>query len=158
MRRERVGGRGGDEPLRLDKRARIHSARAGDTRILRVGLTGGIACGKSYVLRRLAAAGLATLDLDEVAHEVMAPGGAAHADVVREFGSGILAADGKVDRKRLGDVVFADPSARARLNALVHPRVREEEARRAAAADRGPGTVVVTDAALLVGAGGPLPP
>jgi dephospho-CoA kinase len=120
---------------------------------LRVGLTGGIACGKSYVLRRLAAAGLGALDLDAVAHEVMAAGGAAHADVVNEFGSGILAADGGVDRKRLGDLVFADPNARARLNALVHPRVRAEEARRAAAADRGPGTVVVTDAALLVEAG-----
>ncbi len=123
------------------------------TRVLRVGLTGGIACGKSYVLRRLAAAGLGALDLDAVAHEVMAPGGAAHADVVNEFGSGILAADGGVDRKRLGDLVFTDPDARARLNALVHPRVREEEARRAASADRGPGTVLVTDAALLVEAG-----
>lgn len=118
-----------------------------------MGLTGGIACGKSYVLRRLAAAGLGALDLDAVAHEVMAPGGAAHRDVVNEFGSGILAADGGVDRKRLGDLVFADPDARARLNALVHPRVREEEARRAAAADRGAGTVLVTDAALLVEAG-----
>ena len=83
----------------------------------------------------------------------MAPGGPAHADVVREFGAGILAPDGGVDRKRLGELVFADADARARLNALVHPRVREEEARRAAAADRGPGTVVVTDAALLVEAG-----
>jgi dephospho-CoA kinase len=83
----------------------------------------------------------------------MAPGGAAHADVAAAFGPGILAPDGTIDRKRLGEVVFADPGARARLNALVHPRVREEEARRAAAADRGPGTVVVTDAALLVEAG-----
>ncbi|HEY2946548.1 MAG TPA: dephospho-CoA kinase, partial [Vicinamibacteria bacterium] len=104
--------------------------------MLKVGLTGGIACGKSYVLRRLAAAGLGTLDLDAVAHDVMARGGTAHADVVNEFGSGILAADGEVDRQRLGDLVFADPDARARLNALVHPRVREEEARRAAAEER----------------------
>jgi hypothetical protein len=58
-----------------------------------------------------------------------------------------------VDRQRLGDLVFADPDARARLNALVHPRVREEEARRAAAEERGPGAVMVTDAALLVEAG-----
>ena len=118
-----------------------------------MGLTGGIACGKSYVLRRLGAAGLGTLDLDAVSRDVMAPGAAAHADVVGAFGPGILAPDGTVDRKRLGDLVFADPGALARLSALVHPRVREEEARRVAAADRGPGKVVVTDAALLVEAG-----
>ena len=118
-----------------------------------MGLTGGIACGKSYVLRRLAAAGLETLNLDAVAREVMAPGGAAHDDVVRAFGPAILGPDGAIDRKRLGDLVFADPGARARLDGLVHPRVREEEARWAAAADRGPGTVLVTDAALLVEAG-----
>ena len=117
-----------------------------------MGLTGGIACGKSYVLRRLAAAGLETLNLDTVAHDVMAPGGAAYDDVVRAFGPGILGPDGVVDRKRLGDLVFADAGARARLNAIVHPRVREEEARRTAA-DRGPGTIVVIDAALLVEAG-----
>ena len=104
-------------------------------------------------MRRLAAAGLGTLDLDAVSREVMAPGGAAYSDVVGAFGPAILASDGSVDRKRLGELVFADPDARARLNALVHPRVREEEARRAAAPDRGPGTVVVTDAALLVEAG-----
>jgi len=105
------------------------------------------------VLRRLAEAGLGTLDLDQVAHEVMAPGGTAYADVVKAFGSAILAPDGSVDRKRLGDLVFADPGARGRLNALVHPRVREEEARRAGAAGVGPGRVLVTDAALLVEAG-----
>jgi dephospho-CoA kinase len=118
-----------------------------------VGLTGGIACGKSYVLGRLAAAGLKTLNLDTVAHDVTAPSGAAYDDVVRAFGPAILGPDGRVDRKRLGDLVFADAGARARLNALVHPRVREEEARWAAAADRGPGAALVTDAALLVEAG-----
>ena len=118
-----------------------------------MGLTGGIACGKSYVLRRLAAAGFETLNLDAVARDVMAPGGAAHDDVVGAFGPAILGPDGAIDRKRLGDLVFVDPRARARLDSLVHPRVREEEARWAAAADRGPGTVLVTDAALLVEAG-----
>jgi dephospho-CoA kinase len=120
---------------------------------LRVGLTGGIACGKSRVLQRLSAAGFETLDLDRVAHEVMAPGGTAHRDVVEAFGPAILAADGSVDRRRLGDLVFADPAARARLDAIVHPRVREEEARRAALRPDGEGRVVVTDAALLVEAG-----
>ena len=120
---------------------------------LRVGLTGGIACGKSRVLRRLAAAGFATLDLDRIAHELMAPGGAAYRDVVEAFGPAILAADESVDRRRLGEVVFADPAARARLNAIVHPRVREEEARRAALQAGDEGAVIVTDAALLVEAG-----
>jgi len=120
---------------------------------LRVGLTGGIACGKSRVLRRLAAAGFETLDLDRIGHEVMAPGGPAYRDVVEAFGAGILAADGSVDRKRLGGVVFADAAARARLNAIVHPRVREEESRRVALQPDRPDRVVVTDAALLVEAG-----
>jgi len=120
---------------------------------LRVGLTGGIACGKSRVLRRLSAAGFSTLDLDLVAHEVMAPGAPAHHDVVEAFGPAVLAPDGSVDRRRLGERVFADPAARARLNAIIHPRVREEEARRVAALGDREGGVVVTDAALLVEAG-----
>lgn len=121
--------------------------------MLRVGLTGGIACGKSRVRRHLAAAGLGTLDLDAVAHEMIAPGGPAYEDVVAAFGRGILAADGTVDRKVLGARVFADAAARAELNALVHPRVRDEEARRAAAHAAAGGRVFVTDAALLVEAG-----
>jgi dephospho-CoA kinase len=121
--------------------------------VLRVGLTGGIACGKSRVRRHLAAAGFGTLDLDGVAHETMAPGGPAYGDVVAAFGRGILAADGTVDRKVLGARVFADAAARAELNALVHPRVRDEEARRAAAHAAAGGRVFVTDAALLVEAG-----
>ena len=121
--------------------------------MLRVGLTGGIACGKSEVLRRLAAAGLETLDLDRVAHDVMEPGRPAHRDVVGAFGPEILAADGTIDRRALGAVVFRDAAARERLNALVHPRVREEDARRARALSSRPGSVLVTDAALLVESG-----
>jgi dephospho-CoA kinase len=121
--------------------------------MLRVGLTGGIASGKSHVRRRLQAAGMATLDLDEVAHRVTAPGGSAHAEVAAAFGPGVLAADGTLDRKALGAIVFGDPAALARLNALVHPRVREEEERAAAAWPGDPGAVLVTDAALLVEAG-----
>jgi dephospho-CoA kinase len=121
--------------------------------MLRVGLTGGIASGKSHVRRRLEAAGLATLDLDTLSHRVTAPGGAAYADVVAAFGPAILAPGGAIDRKALGAVVFADPAARARLNALVHPRVREEEERAAAALAPGPEAVLVVDAALLVEAG-----
>ena len=120
--------------------------------MLRVGLTGGIACGKSHVARRLAAAGMHVVDLDTVAHELTAPGGAAYDDVVRAFGPDILAADGSIDRNALASRVFSDAEALGRLNALVHPRVREEEARRAAAL-AGTEAVLVTEAALLVESG-----
>lgn len=121
--------------------------------MLRVGLTGGIACGKSQVLRRLAERGVPTLDLDSVAHELMEPGGAAYDEVVAVFGRPILGTDERIDRKALGARVFADPAARARLNAIVHPKVRAEEGRRAALhAGRG-ASVFLTDAALLVESG-----
>jgi dephospho-CoA kinase len=120
--------------------------------MLKVGLTGGIACGKTHVARRLAAHGLHVIDLDAVAHEVTAPGGAAYDDVVRAFGRGILDAAGAIDRRALGARVFADAEARRRLNALVHPRVREEETRRARSLAET-GEVLVTEAALLVESG-----
>lgn len=121
--------------------------------MLRVGLTGGIATGKSRVLGRLAAAGCVPLDLDRIAHEAIEPGGPAHAAVVEAFGTPIVGADGRVDRRRLGAIVFADAEARRRLEALVHPAVRAEEARRAAAHAGRRGAVVVSDAALLVETG-----
>jgi len=121
--------------------------------VLRVGLTGGIACGKSHVLRRLAALGVATLDLDAVAHALMAPGGVTYEEVLASFGRGILGLDGTIDRPRLGAAVFASPDARARLDAIVHPRVREEEGRRAASLEADGRPLLVTDAALLVEAG-----
>jgi len=118
-----------------------------------VGLTGGIACGKSHVLGRLAGHGLHTLDLDAVARDVTAPGSPALREISGAFGDGVLSPDGSMDRAALAAVVFADASARARLNAIVHPRVRAEEARRAAEiAGRG-AALLVTDAALLVEAG-----
>ena len=121
--------------------------------MLRVGLTGGIACGKSHVLRRLAAAGCHVLDLDRVSRAVMAPGGGAYADVVAAFGPGILAADGSIDRAALGQRVFADGEARERLNALVHPRIRALEAEFSGRHATQPGAVVVVDGALLVEVG-----
>jgi dephospho-CoA kinase len=121
--------------------------------VLRVGLTGGIACGKSEVARRFAVSGLETLDLDVLAHELTAPGRPAYGDVVAEFGRGVLAPDGSIDRRALGAIVFRSASARERLNALVHPRVREEEARRLGILGEQPAAVFVTDAALLVEAG-----
>jgi len=121
--------------------------------VLRVGLTGGIACGKSHVLRRLGEHGIATLDLDRVAHEVLAPGGPAYDEVVAAFGRGVLAEGGAIERKALAALVFADSGARFRLNAIVHPKVRAEAARTAARlADQGQ-PLLVTDAALLVESG-----
>ncbi len=122
-------------------------------RTLRVGLTGGIASGKSHVLSRLDAAGFATIDLDRVAHGLIAPGGAAYAAVVAAFGASILDRGGAVDRKKLGALVFASADARARLDAIVHPLVREQEAGMARAAEAKGARVLVTDAALLVEAG-----
>jgi dephospho-CoA kinase len=121
--------------------------------MLRVGLTGGIACGKSHVARCWAAAGIHVIDLDRLSHEALAPGGAVHRDVVSAFGPRIVAPDGGIDRKALGAIVFGDAAARERLNALVHPWVRAEEARLVAALDGPPETVIATDAALLVESG-----
>jgi len=119
--------------------------------MLKVGLTGGIASGKSHVLRRLAGAGFQTLDLDAVARDVMAPGGTAYGDVAGAFGKRILAEDGSIDRKALGEHVFGDAAARRRLEALVHPRIREAEARYLSSG--APDSVAVVDAALLVESG-----
>ncbi len=121
--------------------------------MLRIGLTGGIACGKSRALARLAGHGVATLDLDAVAHRVVAPGGSAHAEVLQAFGPRVAASDGSIDRRALSTVVFADAEARSRLNAIVHPRIRQEEDRRAAEEERRGSAVMVTDAALLIESG-----
>jgi dephospho-CoA kinase len=93
--------------------------------LLRVALTGGIATGKSYVRTRVAGHGIPTLDADTLAREAVAPGSSGLAEVVARFGESVLAPDGSLDRKALGAVVFADARARADLEAIVHPRVRE---------------------------------
>ena len=122
--------------------------------MLRVGLTGGIACGKSLVLRRLAERGCRTLDLDAVARAVTAPGSEALAEIRAAFGDSVLDASGALDRPALGALVFHDAAARQRLNRIVHPRVRAAEAGWAAGFARaGSGAVLVTDAALLVESG-----
>ena len=91
---------------------------------MRVVLTGGIATGKSRVLERFAAAGVPTSDADRWAHDAIAPGGPAWGEVRDRFGPAVIDAEGRVDRRRLGAIVFADDAARADLNAIVHPRVR----------------------------------
>lgn len=121
--------------------------------MLRVGLTGGIASGKSHVAGLLAQAGLRCLDLDRVGHEVLAPGASAYADVVAAFGPGVVAADGTIDRKALAAIVFADAGARLRLNAIVHPRIRAVETRLWEELRSEPGAVLVVEGAVLVEAG-----
>jgi dephospho-CoA kinase len=91
--------------------------------MLKVGLTGGIATGKSYVFDRLLRHGVAGLDADAIAHGVTAPGTEATAAIAERFGAGIIAADGSVDRAVLGSLVFADAAARRDLEAIVHPAV-----------------------------------
>src|SRR5215468_3786401 len=91
------------------------------------------------------------LDLDKVSRAVMAPGGAAFAEVVEAFGPRVLAGDGSIDRKALGAIVFADAAARARLNAITHPKILAEEGRWAA--EGRADEILVTEAALLVESG-----
>ena len=115
--------------------------------MLRVGLTGGIGSGKSEVSKRLAAQGAVVIDADAIAREVVAAGTDGLAEVVEAFGPEILRADGQLDRPRLGDIVFADPALRGKLNAIVHPRVgaRMAELERGA----GPRAIVVHDVPLI---------
>jgi dephospho-CoA kinase len=116
--------------------------------VLRVGLTGGIGAGKSTVARLLAARGAVVVDADDVARSVVEPGQPALVELVRRFGEGILRADGRLDRAALADVAFVDPDATAALNAITHPAIATEFARRmnAAASD----AIVVCDVPLLV--------
>jgi dephospho-CoA kinase len=88
-----------------------------------VGLTGGIACGKSEVGKILKSLGVPVLDTDVVAHELMEPGTPIYRNVVGHFGSKVLTAENRIDRKALGALVFADREARSRLNQVVHPAV-----------------------------------
>ncbi|MHA7208057.1 dephospho-CoA kinase [Arthrobacter sp. MDT1-65] len=119
--------------------------------MLRIGLTGGIAAGKSVVARRLADLGAVVVDADLLAREAVAPGSPGLDEVVSAFGRGVLGPDGALDRPALGALVFADASARERLNAIVHPRVR---ALATAIVDGAPGdAVVVEDIPLLVETG-----
>lgn len=89
-----------------------------------IGLTGNIGCGKSTVARMLQELGTEVVDADRIAHQVMAPPGPVYDSIVREFGPGILAADGTIDRKKLAQIVFSHPPALGRLEALVHPATR----------------------------------
>ncbi|WP_028813942.1 dephospho-CoA kinase [Streptomyces flavidovirens] len=115
--------------------------------MLKVGLTGGIGAGKSEVSRLLVSYGAVLIDADKIAREVVEPGTPGLAAVVEAFGEGILAADGTLDRPKLGSIVFADAARLATLNAIVHPLVGARSAELEAAA--GVDAVVVHDVPLL---------
>lgn len=116
-----------------------------------IGLTGGIASGKSTVARRLYEHGAVHLDADQLARKVVEPGTPALAAIAETFGPEVLRADGSLDRERLGRIVFGDDAARAKLNAIVHPAVRELSGRLIAKAEaENPDAVVVYDVPLLV--------
>ncbi|MGB8492968.1 MAG: dephospho-CoA kinase [Candidatus Acidiferrum sp.] len=122
--------------------------------MLKFGLTGGIASGKSAVAALLREMGFPVLDADAVAHKLMEPGQPAREEILQEFGADLAGADGRIDRAKLGTIVFADPARLAKLNAILHPRVEQimlnqyEEWKRSGVRD-----AAFVEAALLVEAG-----
>jgi len=121
--------------------------------MLRVGLTGGIACGKTTVAVMLRELGLPIIEADPLVHRLIEPGQPAYAEIVQAFGREVLAPDGHVDRVRLGKLIFDDAQRRERLNGIVHPRVIEEVERQFAALESNGAKLAVVEAALLVEAG-----
>ncbi|MFW6067851.1 MAG: dephospho-CoA kinase [Myxococcota bacterium] len=115
-----------------------------------VGLTGGIASGKSTVAGLFRALGVPVVDADAIAREIVEPGQPAYEAIRREFGDGVLAADGSIDRTKLGSIVFDDREARGRLNAITHPRIAERSGERMAELQKGDHPYVIYEAALLV--------
>jgi dephospho-CoA kinase len=122
--------------------------------MLKMGLTGGIASGKSAVAAMLREMGFPVLEADLVAHRLLEPGQAAHDEVLKEFGAGLADADGKIDRRKLGALVFRDPAKLTKLNSITHPRVADiisrkfDEWQRDGVRDAG-----FVEAALLIEAG-----
>jgi dephospho-CoA kinase len=113
------------------------------------GLTGNIASGKSTVAAMFRDLGIPVLDADRISREVTAPGGRAYDAVVREFGPGIVGGDGAIDRKKLGDIVFADPRRRARLEGITHPAILEAMKEALAELARRGNRLAVVEAALI---------
>lgn len=121
--------------------------------MLRVGLTGGIACGKTTVVGMLRELGLPVLEADPLAHRLVEPGQPAYEEVVAHFGRGILGADGAIERCKLGEIVFSLPEARLELNRIVHPRVIAAAGDWFTAQEEVGEPVAVFEAALLLEAG-----
>jgi dephospho-CoA kinase len=123
-------------------------------KFLLVGLTGGIATGKSTVSEILRHLGCVIIDADVLAREVVEPGEPAYDDIVVEFGPSIVLKDGTLDRKRLGAIVFADQGKRKRLEAITHPRIRERFARKLAELmERDFAGIVIFDAPVMIESG-----
>ena len=124
-------------------------------RFLLVGLTGGIATGKSTVTGLLASPSMRVVDADTLAREVVEPGTSAHALIVAEFGKDVLQPDGRLDRARMAEIVFADAAKRKRLEAITHPAIRGRFEQLMADLERqGFHGILIWDAALLVESGG----
>jgi dephospho-CoA kinase len=119
--------------------------------VIRVGLTGGIGAGKTTVARLLAERGAIVVDADQIARDLVEPGGQALAALVTEFGPRILQSDGSLSRAELASMAFSDEQATTRLNDIMHPLIRAEAERRIASAPDAP--VVVYDMPLLVETG-----
>jgi len=123
--------------------------------ILRTGLTGGIASGKSTIARIFAALGCLTADADQIVTRLYEPGEAGHEALVRTYGSGILLPDGTVDRRKLAGIAFASDESAKALNALIHPIVVSVEAELMAAEEQRPGDrIIVVEATMLIESGG----
>jgi dephospho-CoA kinase len=127
--------------------------------LLKVGLTGGIASGKSVVGEMFVALGVSLVQADQIAHELMQPGQAVHDEVVRQFGTGILNPDGSVNRPRLAEAAFGNPGVRgssrvSELNRIVHPAViRRQDEWMAEVGQRDPHAITIVEAALILEAG-----
>ena len=125
--------------------------------MLRVGLTGGIACGKTNALAEFERLGVYGIDGDQIGHDVIQPDGSAYGEVVERFGNEILNEDGTIDRSRLGRIVFTNESRRLDLNQIVHPRILAEEERILSSLEDELSTlrpnVAMVDAALMVETG-----
>jgi dephospho-CoA kinase len=119
---------------------------------LRIGLTGGIASGKSAVAQRFVELGIPVIDADESSRFVVAPGQPGLAELTKRFGAGVLTADGELDRRTLRNLVFADPQLRRDLEAILHPLIRADMGRRASVAV---GPYLVMAIPLLVEGGKP---
>ncbi len=122
--------------------------------MLRVGLTGGLASGKTFVGHALADLGCYLIEADKLGHDVLASGGEAHDAVVHEFGDAILDEEGNIDRRKLSGIVWDQPERLAKLNSLVHPAVWKREEQRMAEIERSdPQAIAVVEAAILVETG-----
>jgi dephospho-CoA kinase len=122
--------------------------------MLRVGLTGGLASGKTFVGRALVDLGCYLIEADKLGHEVMLPGGEAYAAIVQEFGPGVVDDAGRISRRKLSGIVWNTPERLEKLNSLVHPPVQQrEESQMAQIGQADPRAIVVVEAAILVETG-----